>query len=35
DIPPSMQGFPIALVSTGLMSIAFFGFQGLFRGILF
>jgi electron transport complex protein RnfA len=35
DIPASMQGFPIALVSTGLMSIAFFGFQGLFRGILF
>ncbi|BCV25792.1 MAG TPA: electron transport complex subunit RsxA [Firmicutes bacterium] len=35
DIPPSMRGFPIALVSTGLMSIAFFGFQGLFRGILF
>lgn len=35
DIPPSMQGFPIALVATGLMSIAFFGFQGLFRGILF
>lgn len=35
DIPASMRGFPIALVSTGLMSIAFFGFQGLFRGILF
>jgi electron transport complex protein RnfA len=35
DIPPSMRGFPIALVATGLMSIAFFGFQGLFRGILF
>ncbi|NLG86005.1 MAG: electron transport complex subunit RsxA [Firmicutes bacterium] len=35
EIPPSMRGFPIALVATGLMSIAFFGFQGLFRGILF
>jgi len=35
DIPPSMRGFPIAIVATGLMSIAFFGFQGLFRGILF
>ena len=34
-IAPSMRGFPIALVATGLMSIAFFGFQGLFRGILF
>jgi electron transport complex protein RnfA len=34
-ISPSMRGFPIALVATGLMSIAFFGFQGLFRGILF
>lgn len=30
-IPKVMQGFPIALVSTGLMAISFFGFQGLFR----
>ena len=34
-IPPSMKGFPIALVATGLMSIAFLGFQGLFRGSQF
>jgi electron transport complex protein RnfA len=30
-IPKVLQGFPIALVSTGLMAISFFGFQGLFR----
>lgn len=35
NIPHSMDGFPIAMVATGLMSIAFFGFQGLFRGVLF
>lgn len=29
DIPKSMQGFPIALISAGIMSIAFMGFQGL------
>lgn len=29
DIPKCMQGFPIALISAGLMSIAFMGFQGL------
>ena len=28
-IPVPMQGFPIALVSAGLMSLAFLGFQGL------
>lgn len=29
DIPKPLQGFPIALISAGLMSIAFMGFQGL------
>lgn len=29
DIPESFQGFPIALVTVGLMAIAFMGFQGL------
>lgn len=29
DIPESFRGIPIALLSLGLMSIAFFGFQGL------
>lgn len=29
DIPESFKGFPIALVTAGLMSIAFLGFQGL------
>ncbi len=34
DIPESLKGFPIALISAGLMSIAFFGFQGLFDAFL-
>ncbi|MDD5018257.1 MAG: electron transport complex subunit RsxA [Eubacteriales bacterium] len=29
DIPEAMKGFPIALVSAGLMAIAFLGFSGL------
>ena len=29
DIPKNMKGFPIALVTAALLSIAFFGFQGL------
>lgn len=29
DIPESLQGFPIALIIAGLLSISFFGFQGL------
>ncbi len=29
DIPKPFQGFPIALVSAGLMSVAFLGFSGL------
>jgi len=32
-IPKPLEGFPIALVSTGLMAIAFFGFQGLFKSL--
>jgi len=30
DIPEVFKGFPLALFSAGLMSIAFMGFQGLF-----
>lgn len=29
DIPEAFQGFPIALITAGLMSIAFLGFAGL------
>lgn len=29
DVPEALQGFPIALISAGLMSIAFLGFGGL------
>lgn len=34
DIPPALKGFPLALISTGLMSLGFLGFSGLFQGIL-
>ena len=30
-IPKSLKGFPIALITAGLMSIAFLGFQGLIK----
>ena len=30
-IPKPFQGFPVALVTAGLMSIAFLGFQGLIK----
>lgn len=30
DIPPAFQGLPITLVAAALVSVAFFGFQGLF-----
>jgi len=29
DVPEALAGFPITLVATGLMAIAFFGFAGL------
>jgi electron transport complex protein RnfA len=29
DIPEAMKGFPIALISAGLMALAFYGFSGL------
>ncbi len=29
DVPEALQGFPIALISAGLMSIAFLGFSGM------
>lgn len=31
DIPKPFKGFPIALITAGLMSIAFLGFQGLIQ----
>lgn len=34
-VPKAMRGLPIAFVSAGLMALAFMGFQGLFRGVLF
>ncbi|HHY37569.1 MAG TPA: electron transport complex subunit RsxA [Clostridia bacterium] len=33
DIPDVLKGFPIAFISTGLMSISFYGFQGLFQSL--
>jgi len=32
DVPPHFQGAPIALITAGLMSLAFMGFAGLVRG---
>lgn len=32
DIPESLKGVPISLIAAGLVSLAFFGFQGLFQG---
>jgi electron transport complex protein RnfA len=29
EIPEALQGVPIALIIAGLLSISFFGFQGL------
>lgn len=34
NIPACMKGFPISLISAGLMSIAFFGFAGLTNGLM-
>lgn len=34
DIPPALKGFSLALVSTGLMALAFLGFSGLFANVL-
>lgn len=33
EIPKVLKGFPLALVSTCLMSLAFLGFQGLFQSL--
>lgn len=30
DVPEAMKGLPITLIAAGLVSVAFFGFQGLF-----
>jgi len=30
DIPPAFRGLPITLIAAALVSVAFFGFQGLF-----
>ena len=32
-VPKTLTGFPLSLVTAGLMSLAFMGFQGLFRSI--
>ncbi len=34
DIPSVLEGFPLALISTGLMSLAFLGFSGLFKNLV-
>lgn len=34
QIPDVLKGFPLALISTGLMSLGFLGFTGLFKSIL-
>lgn len=31
DVPEHLKGFPIALITAGLMSVAFMGFQGLIK----
>jgi electron transport complex protein RnfA len=31
DIPEALKGVPIALIASALVSVAFFGFQGLFQ----
>jgi len=31
DLPRSLRGFPIALITAGLMSVAFLGFHGLIK----
>jgi Na+-translocating ferredoxin:NAD+ oxidoreductase RnfA subunit len=31
DIPEPFKGFPIAMITAGLMSVAFLGFQGLIK----
>ncbi|MFS8500686.1 MAG: electron transport complex subunit RsxA [Caldicoprobacter sp.] len=31
DIPKPLKGFPMALITAGLMSVAFLGFQGLIK----
>ena len=33
DVPPILQGAPIALITAGIMSIAFLGFAGLDKGL--
>jgi electron transport complex protein RnfA len=34
DVPSVLEGFPLALISTGLMSLAFLGFTGLFKNLV-
>lgn len=31
DIPKSFDGFPLALIGAGLMSVSFLGFSGLIK----
>ena len=33
DIPESLKGLPITLISASIVSLSFFGFQGLAQGL--
>ena len=33
-IPSQLKGFPISLIIAGLMSVAFMGFSGMFKGVM-
>lgn len=33
-IPKCLEGFPISLIAASLVSLAFFGFKGLFQGLM-
>lgn len=34
EIPNVLKGFPLALISTGIMALGFLGFSGLFKNVL-
>ena len=34
NIPKCLEGFPISLIAASLVSLAFFGFKGLFQGLM-
>jgi electron transport complex protein RnfA len=33
DVPEAMQGMPIALITAGLLAMAFMGFSGVDQGL--